>query len=115
MNASSFCRHLGTASGRIAGLLHNVASVVLADGNETSVRAAAGELIARGYKALAVRCDVSDDQQVEATVHQSIATFGRLDAVYNNAGIQNILADTADTTAEDYDRVMGVNLRGVWS
>ena len=91
------------------------ASVVLADYNEKSVRGAAEELVARGHKALAIRCDVSDDEQVEAMVHQTVTAFGRLDAAYNNAGIQNVLADTADTTAEDYDRVMGVNLRGVWS
>jgi len=91
------------------------ASVVPADYNEDSARAAAEELMARGQKALAIRCDVSDDKQVEAMVHQTVTTFGHLDAAYNNAGIQNVLADTADTTAEDYDRVMGVNLRGVWS
>jgi NADP-dependent 3-hydroxy acid dehydrogenase YdfG len=91
------------------------ASVVLADYNEKSACAAAEELVARGHKALAVRCDVSDDKQVEAMVRQTVTTFGRLDAAYNNAGIQNVLAETADTTAEDYDRVMGVNLRGVWS
>ncbi len=91
------------------------AAVVLADYNEKSARAAAEELVARSHKALAIRCDVSDDKQVEAMVHQAVTTFGRLDAAYNNAGIQNVLAETADTTAEDYDRVMGVNLRGVWS
>ncbi|MGC2658564.1 MAG: glucose 1-dehydrogenase [Bryobacteraceae bacterium] len=91
------------------------ASVVLADYNEEPARAAAEELVVQGHKALAIRCDVSDDEQVEAMVHQTVTTFGRLDAAYNNAGIQNVLADTADTTAEDYDRVMGVNLRGVWS
>jgi NAD(P)-dependent dehydrogenase (short-subunit alcohol dehydrogenase family) len=44
-----------------------------------------------------------------------VAAFGRIDAAYNNAGVQNLLAETADTTREDYDRVMGINLRGVWS
>ena len=91
------------------------ASVVLADWNETSVRSAAEELKAAGYKALAIRCDVSDEAQVESMVHQTVKTFGRLDAAYNNAGVQNLLADTADTTREDYDRVMGINLRGIWS
>ena len=47
--------------------------------------------------------------------NQTVATFGRLDAAYNNAGVQNILAETADATREDYDRVMGINLGGVWS
>ena len=91
------------------------ASVALADWNEKAVRSAAEELNAQGHKALAIRCDVSDDTQVEAMVHQTVTTFGRLDAAYNNAGVQNILAETADTTREDYDRVMGINLRGVWS
>src|SRR5213082_1665156 len=90
-------------------------SVVLADWAEKEVRAAAKELADKGHKTLAVTCDVSDDAQVEAMVKKTVSTFGRLDAAYNNAGIQNVLADTADTTREDYDRVMGVNLRGVWS
>ena len=91
------------------------ASVALADWNEESVRSAAGELTAKGHKALAIRCDVADDAQVEAMVKETVATFGRLDAAYNNAGVQNLLAETADTTREDYDRVMAINLRGVWS
>src|SRR3989442_3805320 len=91
------------------------AAVVLADWNEKSGLAAADELVAQGHKALAVVCDVSDDGQVEAMVAQTLATFGRLDAAYNNAGVQNVLAETADSTRDDYDRVMAINLRGVWS
>jgi NAD(P)-dependent dehydrogenase (short-subunit alcohol dehydrogenase family) len=48
-------------------------------------------------------------------VKQTVAAFGRLDVAYNNAGVQNVLAETADTTREDYDRVMGINLGGEWS
>jgi NAD(P)-dependent dehydrogenase (short-subunit alcohol dehydrogenase family) len=91
------------------------ATVVLADWNEEATHSAAKELAAQGHKTLAIRCDVSDDAQVEAMVKQTVATFGRLDAAYNNAGVQNVLVETADTTREDYDRVMGINLRGVWS
>jgi NAD(P)-dependent dehydrogenase (short-subunit alcohol dehydrogenase family) len=91
------------------------ASVVLADWNEEAAQAAAKQLAAQGHKVLAIGCDVSNDAQVEAMVQQTVSTFGRLDAAYNNAGVQNILAETADTTREDYDRVMGINLRGVWS
>jgi NAD(P)-dependent dehydrogenase (short-subunit alcohol dehydrogenase family) len=91
------------------------AVVVLADWNEKSVRTAADGLVAQGHKALAVACDVSDDAQVEAMVKEAVTTFGRLDAAFNNAGVQNVLAETADTTREDYDRVMGINLRGAWS
>jgi len=91
------------------------ASVVLADWNEKEVEAAAKGLADKGHKTLAVRCDVSDDAQVEAMVKQTVDTFGRLDAAYNNAGIQNVLAETADSPRDDYDRVLAVNLRGVWS
>jgi NAD(P)-dependent dehydrogenase (short-subunit alcohol dehydrogenase family) len=91
------------------------AAVVLADRNEKSVRAAVEELTSRGHQALAIPCDVTDDGQVEAMVAQTVATFGRLDAAYNNAGIQNVLAEAAEQTREDFDRVTGVNLRGVWS
>jgi NAD(P)-dependent dehydrogenase (short-subunit alcohol dehydrogenase family) len=91
------------------------ASVALADWNEKAVRSAVDELTSRGHKALAIRCDVSDDAAVEAMVRDTAATLGRLDVAYNNAGVQNVLAETADTTAEDYDRVMGINLRGIWN
>jgi len=90
------------------------ASVVLADWNEESANVAARNLTAQGHRAMAIRCDVSDDAQVESMIQQALKAFGRLDAAYNNAGVQNLLAPTADTTREDYDRVMGINLRGVW-
>ncbi len=91
------------------------ASVALADWNEKEVQAEAQKLADKGYKTLALRCDVSDDAQVEAMVKQAVATFGRLDAAYNNAGVQNVLAETADSPRDDYDRIMAINLRGVWS
>src|SRR5713101_986871 len=91
------------------------ASVVLADWNEQAVRSAAAALGARGHKTLAIHCDVADDTQVESMVEQTVATFGRLDAAYNNAGVQNVAVEAADTTREDFDRVISINLRGVWS
>src|SRR5882724_6872420 len=104
---------LGLATAR--AFAESGASVVLADWNERTVHSAAEELAAKGHKTLAIRCDVADDAQVEAMVQQTVATFGRLDAAYNNAGVQNVLAETADYPREDYDRVMAINLRGVWS
>src|SRR3982751_6572584 len=91
------------------------AAVVLADFKEDAVKAAGEELVAAGHRALAVRCDVSDDAQVAAMVDRAVAEFGRLDAAFNNAGVMAKLAPTADSTREDWDRVIGVNLRGVWS
>lgn len=91
------------------------ASVVLADWQEDAVQQAAAALARDGHKTLGIRCDVSDDGQVEAIVAAAVATFGRLDVAYNNAGAQNVLAETADSPRDDYDRVMSINLRGIWS
>src|SRR3982751_2006575 len=91
------------------------AAVVLADFKEDAVKAAAEELVATGHKALAVRCDVSDDAQVAAMVDRAVAEFGRLDAAFNHAGVMARIAPTADSSREDWDRVIGINLRGVWS
>jgi NAD(P)-dependent dehydrogenase (short-subunit alcohol dehydrogenase family) len=91
------------------------ASVVLADHHEDSVRAAAEELAAAGHKALAIRCDVADERQVAAMVEQTVSKFGRLDAAFNNAGVQSPIAETADASVEEFDRVNAINLRGVFS
>lgn len=91
------------------------AAVVLADVKVEAVQAEAEKLIAAGHKALALRCDVSDDAQVAAMVERTVAEFGRLDAAFNNAGVMARIAPTADSTREDWDRVIGVNLQGVWS
>src|SRR6266478_9639281 len=91
------------------------AAVVLADLKEEAVTAEAQKLAAAGHKAIAIRCDVSDDAQVAAMVERTVAEFGRLDAAFNNAGIMARIAPTADSTRDDWDRVIGINLRGVWS
>lgn len=91
------------------------AIVVLADVNKAAANAAATELAAAGHRVLAVGCDVADERQVEAMVDTVVAKFGRLDAAYNNAGIQAPHVETADAEGEDFDRVIAVNLRGVWN
>jgi NAD(P)-dependent dehydrogenase (short-subunit alcohol dehydrogenase family) len=91
------------------------AAVVLADINDESLQAATAQLRAHGHKALGIRCDVSDEQQVAALVDQTVASYGRLDMAFNNAGIQAPPSDAADEPAETFDRVNAVNLRGVWA
>ncbi|ORM84667.1 oxidoreductase [Mixta gaviniae] len=90
------------------------ASVVLADLNTKAVQTVADQLIAEGYTAKAVICNAANLEEVEAMVKETVATFGRLDIAFNNAGVQNELAEVADATADDFDRVNAVNLRGVW-
>lgn len=91
------------------------ASVALADWDEQAVQAAADQLATEGYNTLAIGCDVSNDEQVEAMIQKTVTAFGRLDAAFNNAGVQNELVGAAEQTRADFDRVTGVNLRGVWS
>ena len=90
------------------------ASVALADINEDNVQAAAASLVADGYKAIGIRCNVADLADVKEMVDTTVNAFGKLDIAFNNAGVQNVLAETADATAEDFDRVNSVNLRGIW-
>ena len=78
------------------------------------MKAAAEELAAAGHKAIAVRCDVSDDAQVEAMVDRTVAEFGRLDAAFNNAGVEAAPRAVADVTEEEWDRVQSINTKGVW-
>ena len=91
------------------------AAVVLADVNEAALRAATDGLTAAGHRALGVACDVSDEDQVAALVERGVATFGRLDMAFNNAGIQAPPSDAADEPADVFDRVHAINLRGVWA
>src|SRR4051794_10210963 len=91
------------------------AAVVLADFNGIAVQKAAQKLVAAGHKAIAVTCDVSDDAQVAAMVDRTVAEFGRVDLAFNNAGTMARVVPTADSTREEWDRLIGINLRGVWS
>jgi NAD(P)-dependent dehydrogenase (short-subunit alcohol dehydrogenase family) len=91
------------------------AAVTLADINEQAVQTVTKELVAEGHQALAIHCDVSDEAQVASMVDRTVATFGRLDAAFNNAGIQVPPSDAADEPAQNFDRVIAVNLRGIWA
>jgi NAD(P)-dependent dehydrogenase (short-subunit alcohol dehydrogenase family) len=91
------------------------AAVTLIDIDENAVGSAAEQLRSDGYNAIALRCDVSNEDAVAAVVHQTISKLGQLDFAFNNAGIQVPVAETADARGEDFDRLMSINLRGVWN
>ena len=91
------------------------AAVALADVNENAVRSAAEELVSAGHKAIAVRCNVADEAEVAAMVERTVSAFGRLDAAFNNAGVISLAVEMADVSGEEFERVNGINLRGVWN
>lgn len=86
-----------------------VADVVVAGGEETArlIKAAGGE-------ASFVKADMAKAAEVEALVQKAVATYGRLDCAHNNAGIEGATGKTADYNEADWDRVISINLTGVW-
>lgn len=67
-----------------------------------------------GGEALFIKCDVSKTADVKAMVEKTIAAFGRLDYAYNNAGIEGASAPTHECTEENWDKTIGINLKGIW-
>lgn len=91
------------------------AAVALVDMSE-QVENRVNELTEKGYKAIALRCDVSVEEEVKSMVEQVVATFGQLDIAYNNVGIHaSVRKDLAETEGWDFDHVLAVNLRGIWN
>ena len=90
------------------------AKVVVAARRPEELASLVGEIEARGGRATALRTDVSVTTDVEHMVAHAIETFGRLDYAINNAGIEGRLAGIVDLAEQDWDRVLDINLRGVY-
>jgi NAD(P)-dependent dehydrogenase (short-subunit alcohol dehydrogenase family) len=91
------------------------ARIVLADVTEEAAEAAAADVRAAGGQATAVVADVSKENDARRMVDHAVATYGRLDVLYNNAGIMPAADHSViDTDVETWDTVMAVNLRGVF-
>jgi NAD(P)-dependent dehydrogenase (short-subunit alcohol dehydrogenase family) len=86
-----------------------VADVVVAGGAETVAR-----IQQVGGEATFVKTDVSQATEVEALITATVAAYGRLDCAHNNAGVEGVEALTADYPEADWDRVISINLKGVW-
>jgi len=102
---------IGLAAAR--ALLDAGARVALVDIDQTTLDAAAASLDAE-ERVLTIRTDVSDPDDVERYTSTTADTFGGIDVFVNNAGIEGRVADLVDTSPEDFDKVIGINLRGVF-
>jgi len=87
-----------------------VVADVVVDGGEETVRL----IKTAGGEAIFVKADMAKAAEVEAMVQKAVATYGRLDCAHNNAGIEGATGKTADYREEDWDRVIRINLTGVW-
>jgi NAD(P)-dependent dehydrogenase (short-subunit alcohol dehydrogenase family) len=104
---------MGLATAR--AFAHAGAAVVLADVDGDALRAETEKLTSSGHRAIGITCDVADEAQTAAMVERTVTAFGHLDMAFNNAGVQVPPSDAADETAENFDRVNGINLRGIWA
>src|SRR5881397_720345 len=109
----------GAASGigRAAALAfaREGASVVVADVSEQGNQETARMIEEQGGRALAVRCDVTRGEDVKAALAKAVEAFGRLDVAFNNAGVEpKQLVPTAEVKEEEWDRIINIDLRGVF-
>ena len=94
---------------------HHGAKVVVSDINLESAKKVADEIVTNGGQSLPIKTDVTNFEEVENLIRQTVDTFGQLDVMVNNAGIgPKKLLKTAEYTLDDWDSVIAVNQTGVF-
>jgi NAD(P)-dependent dehydrogenase (short-subunit alcohol dehydrogenase family) len=92
------------------------ASVIIADRDAALLQTASDGLRSAGCQTiLPVACDVTDRNQIKAMMEQAVGNYGRLDAAFNNAGINCNTTPMADIDDDEFENIVNVNLRGVWN
>jgi NAD(P)-dependent dehydrogenase (short-subunit alcohol dehydrogenase family) len=102
---------IGAAAARLFSRLG--ASVVLAARDEQALQTVASDIASEGKQALAVPTDVTDAAAVERLVASALERYGRLHGAFNNAGSGQRPTPLAELAPEEFDAVLGLNLRGV--
>jgi NAD(P)-dependent dehydrogenase (short-subunit alcohol dehydrogenase family) len=112
----AFVTGAGSGIGRATALAfaREGVAVVAADISEQGNRETARMIEQSGGRALAVKCDVSQVEDVRSALNKTIEAFGRLDIGFNNAGIEGTISSTAEETEEDWNQIIGINLTGVF-
>ena len=90
------------------------AKVAVSDVNLSEAEGTVRQIRAAGGEGIFVQADVSRSADWTRLTEETLRRFGRVDVLFNNAGIGGALGSTADYTEEDFDRVLAINLKGVW-
>lgn len=111
-----FITGAGTGMGRAAALrvAEEGGKVALVGRRPDPITDVQSEIEAAGGTAIAIACDIADNEAVAAAVQTTIAQFGTLDAVFANAGVLGEFKPLAVTEAEELDALIGTNLRGTF-
>jgi NAD(P)-dependent dehydrogenase (short-subunit alcohol dehydrogenase family) len=107
------CAGMGEAT--VRAFAEAGANVAIVDRDADAATALADELTSKGQKAIGITCDVTAENQLAAAVRRTVDAFGSLDMAFNNAGIMLPPVDSADETEEAFDKIVAVNLKGVWA
>ncbi len=89
------------------------AKIVVVDWDDDGGEKSAADIRQAGGNAIFAPCDVSEEERVKAMVHTTLDQYGRIDILVNNAGI-GMFKSVLDTSSEDWDRCLNVNLKGVF-
>jgi len=90
------------------------ARVMLVDIDQAKLEDRVARLQAAGHDAVGFHADCADEAQVEAYAHAALGTLGHVDGFFNNAGIEGVLAPTHEYPVAEFDKVLHVNLRGMF-
>ena len=91
------------------------ASVIMMDWDAKAVERAAEDVRNHGTNVQSLKCYVANEDEVRVAFEMVIPQFGRLDAAFNNAGVQSPPTEVADVSGEEYDRVLAINLKGIFN
>ena len=112
----AFVTGAGSGIGRAAAelLAQQGARVALLSRTESQLQEVAGGIRNNGGEALVIRADVSQPDQMEAAIQQTVDAWGRLDIVVANAGINGVWAGLEDLTPDEWDKTLDINLKGTF-
>lgn len=112
----AFVTGAGTGIGRTTALAFGKsnAQVAVVDVNDDGGLQTANMIQETGGKAHFIKCDVSHSPEIKAAIEETVMRFGSLDFAFNNAGVEGEQSSTADCSEENWERVININLKGVW-